>query len=155
MSCSSHAQGVDLNCGCPQRWAIAEGIGCNLIEHIDLLADIIAQTRARCSSTLTVSLKIRLKSRIIDTIELCRRAEHAGASFITVHGRTRSQRSSDPVNLDAIRQIKDSVGIPVFANGDCKSLTDAIRIADFTGVDGMVQVYVTEYFMMCRCYGST
>ena len=58
-----------------------------------------------------------------------------GLSFLTVHGRTKDQRS-DPVNLEAIKLIKESVRIPVIANGDICSLEDAERVQDVTGVNG-------------------
>ena len=61
--------------------------------------------------------------------------EKAGVSFITVHGRTKDQKS-DPVNLEAIRLIKDSVHVPVIANGDICSLADAERVHELTRVNG-------------------
>jgi tRNA-dihydrouridine synthase 4 len=144
----SHANGVDLNCGCPQRWAIAEGYGCHLINNAELVADMVSQARARLSDPdFTVSVKIRVRDNLAETVELCRRAEHAGVSFISVHGRTRQQRC-EPVNLDAIRLAKDCVQVPVYANGDCKSLEDALRIAEYTGVDGET-VFVFESCSNC------
>lgn len=68
-------------------------------------------------------------------MELCQRAEKSGASWITVHGRTKEQRCQ-PVNYDAIRIIKDSVGIPVVANGDIRSKPDIDNVRKITGVDG-------------------
>ena len=55
--------------------------------------------------------------------------------WISVHGRTTDQRG-EPANHDAIRIIKDSVGVPVVANGDLKSMADVRRVVDQTGVDG-------------------
>jgi len=54
------ADGVDLNCGCPQRWALAEGYGAHLIKHPELVADMISQAGSR--SGLPVSIKIRIHS---------------------------------------------------------------------------------------------
>ena len=71
---------------------------------------------------------------------MCQKAEKAGASWITVHGRTKEQRAQ-PVNLEAIKIIKDSLQCPVIANGDIKSLEDAEKIAEFTGVNGQLHEY--------------
>ena len=68
-------------------------------------------------------------------MDMCQKAAKTGASFITVHGRTKDQRCQ-PVNLEAIRAIKDAVDVPVVANGDIRSLEDSIRVQEETGVDG-------------------
>ena len=96
------ADGIDLNCGCPQRWALAEGYGAALIRQPELVADMIGQARARTS--LPVSVKIRLSSDLRETVELCRRAESSGCGWITVHGRTTQQRA-EPCNFDAIKIV--------------------------------------------------
>ena len=61
--------------------------------------------------------------------------EAAGVSWISVHGRTKDQRK-EPVNLEAVKLIRENVGIPVIANGDIKSLTDTKMVQDSTGVKG-------------------
>lgn len=61
--------------------------------------------------------------------------EAAGASFISVHGRTQEQRA-DPVCWDAIADVKSALTIPVVANGDVRSLDDAYQVQKITGVDG-------------------
>lgn len=82
---AGHADAVDLNCGCPQKWAMHEGFGSHLINHPELVADMVRQTRQRVPA-LPVSIKIRLCDRIQDTVELARRAEAAGAAWISVCG---------------------------------------------------------------------
>ena len=129
--------GVDLNCGCPQGWALKEGIGACLIEKPDFVSDLVKQTRNQVKDDLLVSVKIRIHSDYKKTIELCRQVEKAGVSFISVHGRTRTQRS-DPVNLEAIKAIKESVQVPVVANGDIKSLEDVQKVKAATNIDGVM-----------------
>ena len=124
---SNYCDGVGLNCGCPQRWAQQEGIGACLINKPDFVADLVKQTRNRCRDDLSVSIKIRIHSDIQRTIDLCRQVEAAGVSYLAVHGRRRDQRS-EPVNLDAIKAIKQSLKIPVVANGDIRTLEDVKRV---------------------------
>ncbi|CAH1787401.1 unnamed protein product [Owenia fusiformis] len=132
------ADGVDLNCGCPQRWAMSEGYGACLIKKPDLLTDMVAQTRARIQDPdFSVSIKIRIQNNERQTVELCQRAEHAGVSWIAVHGRTPAERTQ-PVNYDIMKLIQSSVSVPVVANGDIKSLQDVKDISERTGVKGVM-----------------
>ncbi|XP_068202971.1 tRNA-dihydrouridine(20a/20b) synthase [NAD(P)+]-like isoform X2 [Palaemon carinicauda] len=133
-----YCDGIDLNCGCPQRWAMAEGYGACLIHKPELVADMIRQTRNLVSDPdFTVSIKIRIHNDYRKTVEFARQMESAGVSFITVHGRTQEQRT-EPVCLDAIGEIKSVVHIPVVANGDVRTMEDAVRIQECTGVDGVM-----------------
>ncbi|ESO82322.1 hypothetical protein LOTGIDRAFT_134818 [Lottia gigantea] len=132
------SDGIDLNCGCPQKWAMADGYGSSLIYKSELLCDMIKQTRNRVPDTdFTVSIKIRIHPDIRQTVDLCQKAEQCGVSFISVHGRTKDERTN-PVNIEAIRSINDSVGIPVIANGDIKTLQDVKHVVTETGVNGVM-----------------
>jgi tRNA-dihydrouridine synthase 4 len=132
---SPYADGVDLNCGCPQRWAMSEGYGSHLLKHPERIADMVATARRR--TTIPVSVKIRIATDIPMTVELARRAERAGAAWITVHGRTPQQRCQ-PVDYDAIKAVKDALAIPVVANGDIMTLVDAEAVYARTGVNGVM-----------------
>ncbi|XP_066298743.1 tRNA-dihydrouridine(20a/20b) synthase [NAD(P)+]-like isoform X2 [Branchiostoma lanceolatum] len=133
-----YSDGIDLNCGCPQRWAMAEGYGSCLLKKPELISDMVRQARARVSDeNFSVSVKIRLHKDLRETVDLCQKAEHAGVSWIAVHGRTPSQRG-EPVNTDAITLIKQSLSIPVIANGDIKNLEDVKHIHTSTGIDGVM-----------------
>ncbi|KAB7494216.1 tRNA-dihydrouridine(20a/20b) synthase [NAD(P)+]-like [Armadillidium nasatum] len=133
-----YSDGVDLNCGCPQRWAIQEGYGACLINKPELVSDIIHQTRnAICDSEFSVSLKIRIHNDTKRTVDFARQMESAGLTFLSVHGRTKEQRS-EPVNYEAISLIKSSINIPVIANGDIKTLNEAEHIKKLTNVDGVM-----------------
>lgn len=134
---SNYCIGVDLNCGCPQRWAQQEGIGACLINKPDFVSDLVKQTRNQCRDDLSVSIKIRIHSDIERTIDLCRQLESAGATYLTVHGRRKDQKG-EPVNLEAIKSIKQSVHIPVVANGDICTMDDVKRVKSLTGVDGVM-----------------
>lgn len=126
---------VDLNCGCPQRWAMAEGYGAELVRHPELVADMVRQAGERTG--LPVSVKCRVCQDPRETVEYARRAESSGAAWITVHGRTPKQRM-EPVNVEAIKLVKDSVSIPVVANGDIRTEADITKVHQSTGVDGVM-----------------
>uniref|UniRef100_A0A7I5E8T5 tRNA-dihydrouridine synthase n=1 Tax=Haemonchus contortus TaxID=6289 RepID=A0A7I5E8T5_HAECO len=133
-----YCSGVDLNCGCPKGDVRAKGFGSFLLNKPDLLADIVRQCRARISDPeFTISLKIRVQYPLDRTVDLCRKAERAGVSHLTVHGRTHLMRC-EPVDYEAIRIVKESVSVPVVANGDITKLEQAIEIAKKTGVDGVM-----------------
>ncbi|XP_066995039.1 tRNA-dihydrouridine(20a/20b) synthase [NAD(P)+]-like [Anabrus simplex] len=131
------SNGVDLNCGCPQRWAMKEGYGADLLYKPDLLRDIVLQVRNRISLPYTVSVKIRILDDIRKSVDLCQMLESTGISFITIHSRTPEQRSQ-PISMDALRLIRDSVRIPLIANGDVKNLEDAVKLYEETGCEGVM-----------------
>ena len=130
--------GVDLNCGCPQSWAIKEGIGCSLMEDPEVVAGMVQAARERLGEGKSVSVKIRIHKDLERTIRWVRIVEAAGVDYITVHGRTRSQRSSTPPDYEAIRTIQAKATVPIFANGDAYALIDVQRITAQTGVDGVM-----------------
>lgn len=93
-------------------------------------------------------------------MDLCQKAESAGVSWITVHGRTTEERHQ-PVHYDDIKTIKDSVSVPVIANGDIKYLRDVESTHELTGVDGMfvfsnivtnILLTVAVFFLFGSCF---
>ncbi|XP_035478018.1 B-cell receptor-associated protein 29 isoform X2 [Scophthalmus maximus] len=129
------SDGVDLNCGCPQRWAMSAGYGACLINKPELVKDMVRLVRNQVDNpNYTASIKIRIHKDLRQTVDLCQKAESAGVSWITVHGRTTDERHQ-PVHYDAIKTIKDSISVPVIANGDIKYLRDVESIHHLTGVD--------------------
>lgn len=59
-------------------------------------------------------------------------------TFLTVHGRTPSQKIKEPSNAEFLREIKHSISVPLIANGDCKSLQDANEMHDKIKCDGVM-----------------
>ncbi len=74
------------------------------------------------------------------TVEFVRVVEDAGVDYIAVHGRRRTQRSSEPVNLEGIKLVSETATVPVIANGDAFTLDDVHRIASETGVNGRISI---------------
>ncbi|XP_005423565.2 tRNA-dihydrouridine(20a/20b) synthase [NAD(P)+]-like isoform X2 [Geospiza fortis] len=133
------ADGIDLNCGCPQRWAMSEGYGACLINKPELVKDMVRHVRSQIDNPkFSVSIKIRIHEDLKRTVDLCQKAEAAGVSWITVHGRSIEERHQ-PVHYDAIKIIKQSMSIPIVANGDIKSLKDAENVHHLTEADGKIK----------------
>ncbi|XP_056196280.1 tRNA-dihydrouridine(20a/20b) synthase [NAD(P)+]-like isoform X3 [Falco biarmicus] len=131
------ADGIDLNCGCPQRWAMAEGYGACLINKPELVRDMVRHVRNQIDNPrFSVSIKIRIHEDLKRTVDLCQKAEATGVSWITVHGRSVEERHQ-PVHYEAIKIIKQSMSIPIVANGDIKTLKDAENVHHLTGADGL------------------
>lgn len=135
-----YVDGIGINCGCPIKEQTREGIGAALMSEPDLVATMVKAVKDRFGDKVTLETKIRIHPDLDDTVAFVKKVEAAGVDFITVHGRTRTTRSSYPVNLEAIKLIKHSVSVPVVANGDCFSLEDCNMIAKTTGCDGVMAV---------------
>ncbi|XP_043289064.1 tRNA-dihydrouridine(20a/20b) synthase [NAD(P)+]-like isoform X2 [Venturia canescens] len=132
-----YCNGVDLNCGCPQRWAMKSGYGCDLLTKPQLVKDMVMQVRNRIPGSFTVSVKIRLLDNIRETINLSSVLEKAGVSFITVHARTQQMRK-EAIDLKGLKSIRDSLDIPIIANGDVKTLDDAEKLYKNSNCDGVM-----------------
>ncbi|OBA21047.1 dihydrouridine synthase [Metschnikowia bicuspidata var. bicuspidata NRRL YB-4993] len=135
-----YVDGIGLNCGCPIREQVREGIGAALMSEPELVASMVKAVKDKYGDRVCLETKIRIHSNLDETVRFVKMVEAAGVDFITVHGRTKTTRLSVPANFDAIKLVKESVGVPVVANGDCFLFDDATKIADFTGVDGVMAV---------------
>lgn len=133
-----YVDGIGLNCGCPIKDQVREGIGAALMTKPDLVAEMVKAVKKAHGPGFCVEVKIRIHKDLDETVEFAKKAEAAGADFITVHGRLKTQRSSQPANFDAIRLIKNSVNVPVISNGDAFCVEDAFRISEYTGCDGVM-----------------
>nr|XP_038024334.1 tRNA-dihydrouridine(20a/20b) synthase [NAD(P)+]-like [Anas platyrhynchos]XP_038024339.1 tRNA-dihydrouridine(20a/20b) synthase [NAD(P)+]-like [Anas platyrhynchos]XP_038024341.1 tRNA-dihydrouridine(20a/20b) synthase [NAD(P)+]-like [Anas platyrhynchos] len=117
---------------------MAEGYGACLINKPELVRDMVRHVRNQIDNPgFSVSIKIRIHEDLKRTVDLCQKAEATGVSWITVHGRNVEERHQ-PVHYDAIKVIKESVSIPIVANGDIKTLKDAENVHHLTGADGVM-----------------
>lgn len=133
-----YCDGIGLNCGCPIKDQVREGIGAALMSKPDLVAAMVRAVKEKCGKEFCVEVKIRIHKDLNETVTFAQKAEQAGADYITVHGRTKSQRSSEPADFNAIKLIKQSVRCPVVANGDAFSYGKVQEIAQHTGIDGVM-----------------
>lgn len=135
-----YVDGIGLNCGCPIKEQVREGIGAALMESPEKVAEMVRAVKSAFGADFCVEVKIRIHKDLNDTVRYAQMVEAAGADYLTVHGRTKTQRSREAADFDAIRLVKQSVKIPVVANGDAFSLDDAHRIAEYTGCNGVMAV---------------
>jgi len=133
-----HCEGIDLNCGCPQRWVNALNYGDILMKQPERMADIVKQARLAVPDTeFCVSLKMRVFNDIKETVALAQRVEAMGVGLLSVHGRTHGERDQ-PVRDETIRIINDSVQISVNYNGSINSIQDADRAEVATECGGIM-----------------
>jgi len=128
---------IDLNCGCPVPKVVGHGSGSSLLLDLALMGKIIRTIKDTSNKKMT-SVKIRLGFEKKNHVEIAKIVEDSGADFIAVHGRTRTGKFKAEVDYDAIKEIKESVSIPVIANGDIDSYEKAKWVMQHTGSDGVM-----------------
>ena len=128
---------IDLNCGCPVPKVVGHGSGSSLLLDLPLMGEIIKTIKNTSNKSMT-SVKIRLGFEKKNHIEIAKVVEDSGADFLAVHGRTRAGKFKAAVDYDAIKEIKESVSIPVIANGDIDSYDKAKWVLEHTGADGVM-----------------
>lgn len=135
-----YVDGIGLNCGCPIKEQVAEGIGAALMSEPELVSRMVKVVKDKYHDEVCIDVKIRIHSDLEVTKRFMQMVEASGADFITIHGRTKNTRSSVAVNLDAIKYLRKCVQIPVISNGDCFKPGDINKIIDYTGCDGVMAV---------------
>jgi len=128
---------VDLNCGCPVPKVVNNLQGSALLTDLKKMGKAIETIKKYSNKDMT-SVKIRLGFAEKNHIEIAKVCEDSGADFIAVHGRTRSGKFKAPVDYDAIAEIKQSLKIPVIANGDINSTKKAKWVLEYTKCDGIM-----------------
>ena len=135
---SEFADIVDSNMGCPAPKVVKNGDGSRLLLNLELVKQIIETAVANSKAPVTVKMRTGWDADNIVVVEAAKIAEKAGASAITVHGRTRSQYYSGEADWNIIKQVKESVSIPVIGNGDVTSREIAKKRLEQSGVDAIM-----------------
>ncbi len=133
----AYPQSIDINMGCPVQKIFGNGEGSALMKDPDLIYRIIRAVKGAVDVPVTVKIRAGVNDENINAPECASAAESGGADMITVHGRTRVQMYSGRVNREIIKKVKQSVQIPVIANGDIISAADAISMLKDTETDGI------------------
>lgn len=134
----SKANIIDINMGCPAPKVVKNGDGSKLLLDLELVFQIVKQVVKAVNVPVTVKMRKGWNNSNIVAVEAAKIIEKAGASAITIHGRTREEYYSGAVDLDIIKRVKEAVKIPVIGNGDVKSTKDAFKMFEYTNVDGIM-----------------
>ena len=134
-----HPDIIDINMGCPvPKVAIKSQAGSALLKNPDKIKEIVSAVVKAVSVPVTVKIRSGWDANSVNAVEVAKVIEEAGASAITVHGRTRAQGYSGNADWNIIKQVKEMVSIPVIGNGDITSAEKAKEMLDFTGCDAVM-----------------
>ena len=128
---------IDINMGCPVNKVVKGQDGCSLMRNPALAADLVKAVKDGTNKPVSVKFRLGYTLDELNFVEFGQQMQKAGAEFITIHGRTRSQMYSGNADWKMIRKLKDNIDIPVFANGDITSIDSAVQCLEESGADGV------------------
>ena len=133
----SMADVIDINMGCPVNKVVKGQDGSALMRNPSLAYDIVQAVKESVSIPVSVKFRLGYTQQEMNYVPFGQYMQEAGAEFITIHGRTRNQMYSGKADWKRIRELKENVDVPVFANGDVVSIDSAIRCLEESHADGV------------------
>lgn len=132
-----HASMIDINCGCPVKKVTVSGDGSAMMKTPELIYEIIQSIKEAVDLPLSVKFRLGWSENSENFVEFGKTVERAGADFVTLHARTRAQLYQGSADWAKIKLLKDELKIPVFANGDIKTLDDVKSCLEKSCCDGV------------------
>ncbi|MGM0952998.1 MAG: tRNA dihydrouridine synthase DusB [Pseudomonadota bacterium] len=132
------AQIIDINMGCPAKKVCNKAAGSALMKDENLVRQILEAVVQAVDIPVTLKMRTGWDQDHRNAPAIARMAEEAGIQAIAVHGRTRADKYNGEAEYDTIAEVKASVGIPVFANGDITTPEKAQQVLAHTGADGLL-----------------
>ena len=129
---------IDLNVGCPVPKIVKNGEGSALLKKPDVLFDVVSAMVKEAGKPVTAKIRMGFSRGENLAVETAKALEAAGATAVTVHGRTREQYYEGKADWQVIADVKRAVNIPVIGNGDVNSGRDAVDMLEQTGCDGVM-----------------
>ncbi|MEW8382062.1 MAG: tRNA dihydrouridine synthase DusB [Candidatus Thiodiazotropha taylori] len=132
------AQIIDINMGCPAKKVCKKSAGSALLKDEPLVADILKATVDAVDVPVTLKIRTGTDPQNRNGERIAEIAEYAGIQALSVHGRTRACKFAGQAEYETIRRIKQTVAIPVIANGDIDSPQKAAEVLERTGADALM-----------------
>ena len=132
-----YADMIDINMGCPVNKVVKGTDGCALMRNPDLAQEIVRTVKANITVPLSVKFRLGYTFDELNYVEYGQKMQEAGADFITIHARTRSQMYGGKADWKKIAELKRNVDIPIFANGDIVSPETAAECLEQSQADGV------------------
>jgi tRNA-dihydrouridine synthase B len=123
--------------GCPVKKVVGGQDGCALMKNEQLAMDIVKSIKDAIDCPVTVKFRLGYTQDEMNYVEFGQKMQEAGADLITIHARTKKQMYSGIADWKKIKDLKTAVDIPVVANGDIKSVEDAIKCLEQSNADGV------------------